>query len=151
MLERNIIFEETFIVNEHSERRDGRPHCERHDGKPHSCSVDNYGHVGNYVHVGDYGHVSNYDHVGDYGHVGAKWLAPPSPMGDGACPHRGFPIPLNPSFRLRQTTSFVSVLSASPSFLSVLVGGGWCLNHCPLSHRRLRRYFATKSRAVLSL
>ena len=34
------------------------------------------------------------------------------------------PIPINPSSRLRQPTSFTSVLTAAPIFLSVLVGGG---------------------------
>ena len=31
----NFLFEGMFIVNENSERRDGRPHCERRDGRPH--------------------------------------------------------------------------------------------------------------------
>ena len=106
-----------FIANEHSDRCNGRPHCERHDGRTHSCSV------------------------GDYGHVGPEWMAPPSPVGADGWPHRGLPIPLNPLSYLHQSTSFASVLSAAPSFLSVLVGGGWCLNHCPPSHIRLRSYF----------
>ena len=34
------------------------------------------------------------------------------------------PFPINPSSRLRRPTSSASVMSAAPSFLSVLVGGG---------------------------
>ena len=45
----------------------------------------------------------------------------------------------NSSFRLQQSTSFANGLSVALSFLPVLVGGGWCLNHGPLTHPRLCR------------
>ena len=57
-------------------------------------------------------------------------------------------IPINPSSCLRRTTSFTSVLTAAPSFLSVFVGGGRCLNHCPLAHLRLRCYVCLCCRHV---
>ena len=48
----------------------------------------------------------------------------------------------NPSFLLCRPTSFPTVLTAAPNFLPILArGGGWCLNHVPLAHRRLRRCY----------
>ena len=55
---------------------------------------------------------------------GLQWMNPPSPVGAYGCPHGCFPTPPNPSSCLLRTTSFASVLSAAPSFMSVLVGGG---------------------------
>ena len=52
-----------------------------------------------------------------------------------------FPIPPIKPFSLCRPTSFLTVLTAAPHFLSVLVGrGGWCCYHSPLAHLRLFRY-----------
>ena len=91
--------------------------------------VGNYGHVEEYGHVDEYGHVGDYGHVGGYGHVGdyGMWAPMADPTFSCGCrwlTSRMFPHPPNPSFRLHRPTSFATVLSAAPSFLSVLVGGG---------------------------
>ena len=47
--------------------------------------------------------------------------------------------PINPFF-LRRPTSVLIVLTAASHSMSVLVGGGWCCYHYPLTHLRLRSF-----------
>ena len=105
--------------------------------------------MGNYGHVDDYGHVGDYGHVSDYVlwalmarptfSCGSQWLTirmfplllwvpmdgPTFSCGRLWLTSRMFPHPPNASFCLHRPTSFATVLSADPSFLSVLVGGVW--------------------------
>ena len=71
---RNIIFEEIFIVNEHSELHDGRPHCESRNIRPHLCYGGDYGlweTMAMWVTMDMWVNMAS----------GRRWLTPPSPVG----------------------------------------------------------------------
>ena len=81
--------------------------------------------------------------------VGAKWMAPPSTVGADDCPHRGYPH-LPQSIVLSTPTYLLRVRSVRRPEFPVRIGGGggWCLNHLPFTHCRLRRYFPLYFRHV---
>ena len=131
-----------FIVNDRSERHYGRPHCERRDGRPHYYPVSAV--MAGLTVSAAMAVLANilWAPMADRNVISAMagltnilW----APMAD--LMNILSPSP-NPLFRLCRPTSFMTSLSNAPSFLLVLVGGvggGWCLNHGPLTHRRLRR------------